>query len=124
MPDITKYLQRVSFLLRQGEPANDVAVYLPTEDAWSEFTAGKVSINQAMPALLGSELIPAILDAGFNFDFTDDRAIQQVGITHPVLVLPHLSRMPQETSKKIADFKRKGVVVEVGRLTDLARLYT
>ena len=31
MPDITKYLQRVSFLLRQGKPANDVALYLPTE---------------------------------------------------------------------------------------------
>ena len=33
MPDITAYLQRVSFLLRQGQPANDVALYLPTDDA-------------------------------------------------------------------------------------------
>jgi glycosyl hydrolase family 106( putative alpha-L-rhamnosidase) len=124
MPDIAKYLQRVSFLLRQGEPANDIAVYLPTEDAWSDFTAGKVSINQAMPALLGPELIPAILDAGFNFDFTDDRAIQQVGITHPVLVLPRVKRIPQETARKIAAFKQSGgVVVEAARLGELARIY-
>src|SRR5882757_4511559 len=34
MPDITKYLQRVSYLLRQGQPANDVAVLLPNDDAY------------------------------------------------------------------------------------------
>ena len=33
MPDVAAYLQRVSFLLRQGKPANDVAIYLPTDDA-------------------------------------------------------------------------------------------
>ena len=33
MPDIALYLQRVSFMLRQGMPANDVAIYLPTDDA-------------------------------------------------------------------------------------------
>ena len=41
MPDMTSYLQRVSYLLRQGKPANDVAIYLPTDDAWAQFTAGQ-----------------------------------------------------------------------------------
>ena len=40
MPDIALYLQRVSYLLRQGQPANDVAVYLPTDDAFAGFTLG------------------------------------------------------------------------------------
>ncbi|MGO9640341.1 MAG: glycosyl hydrolase [Candidatus Acidiferrales bacterium] len=39
MPDVTRYLQRVSFMLRQGTPANDVALLLPTDDAWAQFTA-------------------------------------------------------------------------------------
>ncbi|MGC1188737.1 MAG: glycosyl hydrolase [Candidatus Acidiferrales bacterium] len=39
MPDVTRYLQRVSFLLRQGKPMNDVALLLPTDDAWSKFNA-------------------------------------------------------------------------------------
>jgi hypothetical protein len=125
MPDIAKYLQRVSFLLRQGEPANDVAVYLPTEDAWSGFQAGRVSINQVMPALLGPDLIPRILDAGFNFDFIDDRAIEKVGIRYPVLVLPEVKRMPPETARRIEQFKQKGgIVVEASRVGELARLYT
>jgi alpha-L-rhamnosidase len=29
MPDISKYLQRVSYLMRQGKPANDIAVICP-----------------------------------------------------------------------------------------------
>lgn len=33
MPDLALYLQRASFMLRQGRPANDIAVYLPTHDA-------------------------------------------------------------------------------------------
>ena len=82
MPDIARYLQRVSFLLRQGQPANDIAVYLPTSDAWARFTAGHVSLNRSMESLLGADLIPAILDAGYNFDFIDDAAIEQAGVPY------------------------------------------
>src|SRR5947199_3664919 len=32
MPDIASYLQRLSYLLRQGTPVNDVALYLPNDD--------------------------------------------------------------------------------------------
>ncbi len=39
MPDLTKYLQRVSFALRQGKPANDVALLLPNDDVWAGFKA-------------------------------------------------------------------------------------
>ena len=125
MPEIAKYLQRVSFLLRQGKPANDIALYLPTEDAWSGFTLGKDSVNQSMGALLGPDLIPRILDAGFNFDFIDDRAIDKAGIPYPVLVLPALKRMPKETTLKLDEFrKRGGIVVDAAHIGDLAHLYT
>jgi hypothetical protein len=32
MPDVSRYLQRISFLMRQGQPANDIAIYLPNDD--------------------------------------------------------------------------------------------
>ena len=54
MPDVSRYLQRVSFLLRQGLPANDVAVYLPTDDTWSRFVPGKAgSFIEAMSQARG-----------------------------------------------------------------------
>ena len=43
MPDLAAYLQRVSFVLRQGEPVADVALYAPTEDAWSSVPPGRVA---------------------------------------------------------------------------------
>jgi hypothetical protein len=124
MPDIAKYLQRISFVLRQGKPANDVALYLPTEDAWAQFTIGKDSVNQAMGALLGPDLIPQILDAGFNFDFIDDRAIEKVGVPYPVLVLPPFKRMPKATIQKLEKFRKHGgIVVDAAHIGDLPKLY-
>ena len=40
MPDLAAYLHRLSFVLRQGEPVVDVALYAPTEDAWATFRPG------------------------------------------------------------------------------------
>jgi hypothetical protein len=114
MPEISKYLQRTSYLLRLGKPVVDVALYLPTDDAWSSFTLGKTSVNQAMEQLLPANLIPQILDAGYNFDFIDDRAIAQLGVAYPLLVIPPLKRMPATTAAKIEEYKSKG-----GKVVDL-----
>ena len=101
MPDITLYLQRISWLLRQGQPANDVAVYLPTDDAFASFALGRPSVNEAMNKLIGPVVIPQILDAGYNFDFIDDAAIAKVGVPYKILVLPRVERMPLATLRKI-----------------------
>lgn len=111
MPEITRYLQRVSFLLRQGKPENDVAIYLPTDDAWARFTAGHVSLNGLMQTLLGPDLIPAVLDAGYDFDFIDDAAIAKVGIQHRILILPGVERIPLATFERIQTFLRDGGIV-------------
>jgi glycosyl hydrolase family 106( putative alpha-L-rhamnosidase) len=121
MPDITLYLQRVSFLLRQGQPANDVALYLPTDDAWAGFTLGHDSVNQAMDGLLGPNVVSQILDAGYNFDFIDDGAIAHGGVPYKILVVPGARRIPLATMQKIDEYRRKGgTVIVTGRLPSLA----
>ncbi len=121
MPDVTLYLQRVSFLLRQGQPANDVAVYLPTDDAFARFSLGKDSVNQSMDGLIGKTVIPQILDAGYNFDFIDDGAIAHAGIPYKLLVLPGVERMPLESLQKIVAFAKKGgTVIATRRVPSLA----
>ena len=45
---LARYLQRVSFALRQGKPANDVALLLPNDDVWASFMAG-IQKNRARP---------------------------------------------------------------------------
>ncbi len=108
MPDIARYLQRVSFLLRQGQPANDIAIYLPTDDAWADFKLGDVSVDERMQVLLGSELIPQILNAGYNFDFIDDRAIAAKGVPYRILILPGAERIPLATLQRLKEYEQKG----------------
>ena len=128
MPDVAAYLQRVSFLLRQGQPANDVALYLPTHDAYASFSMSpnpngpaSVSVNQAMDQLLGPNVIPQILEAGHNFDFIDDGAIARVGIPYRVLILPNVERIPLATLEKIAEYAGKGgTILGIGRTPSLA----
>lgn len=111
MPEVTGYLTRMSWLLRQGEPANDIAVLLPEEDAQARFRPGEATVSDQMPDLLGQELVPAILDAGYNFDFIDSAAIDRVGVHYPVLVIPNIERLPLATYRRIADYARNGGVV-------------
>jgi hypothetical protein len=76
MADLAVYLQRVSFMLRQGNPANDVALLLPNDDAWAGFSVNgestssvttktgfntrgnDVSMDESMDGLLGHNVIP------------------------------------------------------------------
>jgi hypothetical protein len=117
MPDIALYLQRISYLLRQGQPANDVALYLPTDDAWAGFRLGRDSITGAMGAILGPTVMPQILDAGYNYDYIDDRAIAKNGVPFPILILPGVERIPLATYRKLEEFARHGGILVATRRT-------
>ncbi len=110
------YITRLSFLLRQGESANQVAVLLPTDDAWASVSPGKVTITGAMlTRFIPAPLVASILSAGYNLDFIDADAINRLGINHSVLVLPPTDRIPLETLRKIDAYVHSGgKVVAVG----------
>jgi hypothetical protein len=116
MPAVARYIQRVSFLMRQGQPANQVAVLLPTDDAWASFAPGRVTLTGEMGRLITSQLMSAILSDGYNVDFIDADAINRLGIRYPILLLPPTDRIPLETLKKIQAYAvAGGKVISVGR---------
>ncbi len=121
MPDIMRYMQRVSWILRQGQPANQVAVYLPEDDAYAAFTPGNVSLTQLMPRWITPALTQTIERSGYNFDYIDSAAIQARGIHYPVLILPDVHRMPAATLARITEYcEQGGKVIAVERLPDEA----
>jgi hypothetical protein len=62
------------------------------------------------PALTGQ-----ILDAGQNLDYIDAEAILALGVKHPVLVMPHVTRLAPEVIDKLAAYVRGGgKIVAVG----------
>jgi hypothetical protein len=127
MPDVAKYLQRVSFMMRQGEPANDVAVYLPNDDGWAEMTPGNPHLIEVLREHVGPDLLPAIFAAGYNIDFFDDDSFRQVGkiengalvlgkSKYKVIVLPNVETIPVDTYRKFEEFARaNGVLIATKR---------
>jgi len=129
MPEVTRYLQRVSFALRQGQPANDVALLLPNDDVWASFFAGfqkrlsptsaggfnesgsNATVDEQMDKFVGKRVIAQVLDAGFNLDFIDADTIDSVGIPYKVLILPNVDRLPLSTYEKILAFAQHGGIV-------------
>ncbi|HEX8142435.1 MAG TPA: glycosyl hydrolase [Pyrinomonadaceae bacterium] len=132
MPDLSIYLQRMSHLLRQGQPANDVALYLPNADAYSHFSAGKVHMIETLREMIGEELMPRIFEAGYNLDFFDDDALKQVGRVerdalalgpnkYRIVILPGVEQMPLDTLRKLEEFVRGGgILVATRRLPQSA----
>lgn len=126
MPDLAAYLQRMSYVMRQGTPRNDIALYLPNADAYAHFSAGKVHLIDVERELVGERLMPAIFEAGYNLDFFDDEMLKTAGQAnggnllqgagrHAIVVLPGIERMPLESLKKLDAFVKAGGKLAVTR---------
>ncbi len=133
--ELTRYLQRVSFAMRQGEPANEVALLLPNDDVWATFapqtqkratptsylgfdeSGSNVTVDEQMDKALGKQVIAQVLDAGFNLDFIDADTIDNGGIPYRVLILPNVDRLPVSTYEKILAFAKTGGIVIATRRT-------
>jgi hypothetical protein len=115
MPAVTAYIGRMSWLMRQGKPANQVAILLPTDDIWATFSPTHTTVTGALGPRI-SPLMSPILSAGYNVDYIDAKAIDKVGLgTHQVLILPPTDRLPLEALRKLAAWtKAGGHVIAVG----------
>ncbi len=124
MPDVNGYLTRMSWLMRQGEPANQVAVFLPNDDVYARLVPGKVSLSAEMHHYVTPELTAQVLDAGHNLDYVDAESILALGLKHPVLVMPRVRRLAPEVLDKLAAYvKAGGKIIAVGGTPSMAPGY-
>lgn len=123
MPDLASYLQRVSFLLRQGDPVADIAVYAPTSDARASMRPGAgayLNLWSAVNSALPSSLVPTILDSGYSFDAIDDGTLAEAQKRgYKAIILPAARWMPEATRQWLTDFARGGgKIIAVDRLPE------
>jgi hypothetical protein len=128
MPDVTRYLQRMSAVLRHGAPGNDVALYLPVSDAYAHSTLGRMHLLDLVKERLGDDIVGSILDAGYGFDAVDDDALARhariqgdalaIGAgRYRVVLLPAMEAMPVATLEVLEGFAAAGgILVSAGRL--------
>ncbi|MFP1132852.1 glycosyl hydrolase [Asticcacaulis sp. W401b] len=119
MPEVNRYLQRMSWLLQQGQPVADIAIYIPQDDALAASKPGTVSIDGETGKYITKGLTAQILDAGFAFDYVDDQALSARGFRAKVLILPKMTRIDPAAYARVEAFARAGGrVIAVDRLPD------
>ena len=124
MPEISRYLQRVSYVLRQGRPANDVAILLPTNDAWAATKPGRATVSDEMHDYITPALTAQLLDAGYGFDYIDAAALDKLQGRYRVLLLPKMTRIDPSSYTRVRQFVRSGgAVLAVGNAPSLGAGY-
>ena len=92
MPELTRYLARLCWLMRQGEPVADVAVYVPSEDVFARLGAaqgGSLDAWREARELIGDRVAAEIREAGFDYDLVDDESVAVLGDgRYRVIVVP------------------------------------
>ena len=142
------YVNRASYILQQGKPVADIALYLPAEDAMAEAATSELLMNWAVrdrmssngpPPEFGlknalhyeSDVVKTIITNGYSFDGVDTFAFRDMRAEegrlrsgdgdYSVLVLPNLTGMDVESLRKIASFvDQGGVLIATRRLPGTA----
>ena len=143
------YVNRASFVLQQGKPVADVALYLPMEDAMAEAgmeqflpnwaVRDRMSSNGPPPEFslknalhYESDIVKTIVTNGFSLDGVDtftmnsnmsvERGrLRQGDGDYAILVLPNLTGVDAESLQQIQAFvKSGGTLIATKRLPDRA----
>ena len=78
MPELNGALSRLCWLLRQGEPVADVALYVPDEDVFARMglaAGGSLDAWREARRLIGDRVPATIREAGLDYDLVDDDAV-------------------------------------------------
>jgi len=126
-PLLAKYIARCCYLLRQGDPSPDIAIYSPLANQW---TIDVFNTRSWTRNFYWGELGRLLIANGYDFDLINDDILQnraqvvdgkiKVGsLEYKVLILPNIQSLPLETMEFICDYAEKGgVVIALERLPE------
>ncbi len=99
--DLMGYLQRLSALLRLGEPVRDVLLYLPTTDAYARLgPTTSLDLWRTLAGMVDPVLIGSLRAAGYDLALLDDGSVPLVAPTSDlVVVLPGDVTVPETTRR-------------------------
>lgn len=110
-PQVAQYTNRISYLLSNGKPAANIAVYYPTDSEW-------LGDQKADSSAL--ELCKNLLENQRDFDFIDNNAVLNVlksngnglenlsGQIYNTILIPSVSAMPKAVLDKLKNFAASG----------------
>lgn len=122
---LNAYVARCQSFLQAGKPANDILLYYPIYDAWSQRGTGAMPhFGSGGPGGRGgnqASLAQDLLNHGYTFDYFSDRVLRGVtfsdgslqtgGNRYRVIVVPEVKLVPLATMEKLLGLADQGATV-------------
>jgi len=122
---LNAYIARCQSVLQSGRPDNDVLLYWPVADFWSQpdglvqpMAVGKTEWFEGQPI---GKTAHELWNKGYQFDYASDAQLQQAkvvggkiqmpGSSYKVIVVPPCKYMPLETFKQLLTLAENGATV-------------
>lgn len=120
------YVARVQSFLQSGKPANDILLYFPIHDRWSDPGPSLLehfdgAIDDQFEGTAFLEAAEGMWERGYGFDYISDRQLQQLersgaqlqtgGITYKALVVPASEYIPLSTFERITELAKGGATI-------------
>jgi hypothetical protein len=126
LPALTGYIARCQSVLQSGSPDNDVLLYWPLDDYWSD-PQGMVQQLQVEGAKKWLDPLPVgkaaslLRQRGYAFDYVSDRLLKDAkviggkivigGSEYRAVVVPEAKLMPLATLQRLAALAKSGATI-------------
>ncbi len=118
---LNSYVTRCQSFLQAGKPDNDVLVYFPVYDLWSQPGRSRLVHFSATPPNTISGVGQKLLRSGYSFDYISDRQINNVkflngslqtgNISYKAIIVPRCNLIPLETFQKLLELAKSGAKI-------------
>jgi len=125
LPALNSYIERCQAILQNTQPLNDVLVYFPIYDLWSQRDFGELlplQVHNTEKWLSGTsfgEIINRLWAGGFTFDYISDRLLAgaqvkngmvrfEGGAAYKAIVIPRCKYIPEKTMEELGRLAEGG----------------
>ncbi|WP_159518434.1 glycosyl hydrolase [Sunxiuqinia indica] len=120
---VNEYITRCQSFMQKSAPANDILLYFPIYDTWSEKGRSMLPHFGKPVEPLTKELSEMLLAKGYSFDYISDKQIQKLetenqlikspGANYKTILIPACEYMPVATMEKILELAAAGANIVV-----------
>jgi hypothetical protein len=115
---LNEYVARCQSFLQQGTPDNDILLYYPIYDSWSEPAPGNALLkhyDRMDPEFTHtgfSECAEYLQTHGYSFDYVSDKQLQQpLPGRYKLILIPGCRYMPVATYERLIALSKQGITV-------------
>ena len=124
---LNRYVSRCQSFLQAGKPDNDLLLYYPIYDSWSQAPQTARGMlphyGGGIESALGQADGQTLQEAGYSYDLISDRQLRSVkfaggelqtgGASYKAVVLPETQVIPHETFERMVALAREGATIIV-----------